>query len=99
MKKVLIAAAASLLFCVAGFAQTPPKASNIAGKVTKVDASAGKITIDHGPIAVMEMPAMTMVFKAGEEAMLKAVKVGDAVRFNVERVNGQLTVTKIEKGK
>jgi Cu/Ag efflux protein CusF len=31
--------------------------------------------------------------------MLKQVKVGDKVRFDADRVNGQITVTKIEKKK
>ena len=42
---------------------------------------------------------MTMVFRAGDPAMLKAVKPGDRVRFVPDRVNGQFTVTKIEKSK
>jgi Cu/Ag efflux protein CusF len=35
---------------------------------------------------------MTMVFRAGDPAMLKAVRPGDRVRFVPERVNGQFTV-------
>jgi Cu/Ag efflux protein CusF len=31
--------------------------------------------------------------------MLKQVKVGDKVKFDADRVNGQFTVTKIEKAK
>jgi len=31
--------------------------------------------------------------------MLKQVKVGDKVRFDADRVNGQITVTKIEKAR
>ena len=42
---------------------------------------------------------MTMVFRAQDPAMLKAVKVGDKVKFEADRVNGQFTVTKIEKAK
>jgi len=42
---------------------------------------------------------MTMVFRARDPAMLKAVKAGDRVRFVPDRVNGQFTVTKIEKVK
>ena len=72
----------------------------INGQVTKVDESAGKITIQHGPIKKFEMDqGMTMVFRAGDPAMLKAVKAGDRVRFVPDRVNGQFTVTKIEKAK
>jgi Cu(I)/Ag(I) efflux system protein CusF len=69
------------------------------GEVTKLDESAGKITIRHGPISKFDMDAMTMVFRANEPSMLKAVKPGDKIKFDVDKINGQLTVTKIEKGK
>ena len=42
---------------------------------------------------------MTMVFRAQDPAMLKKVKAGDKVKFVPERVNGQFTVTKIDKAK
>jgi Cu/Ag efflux protein CusF len=71
----------------------------VSGTVEKVDAAAGKITIDHGPISNLNMEQMTMVFRAGDPAMLKQVKQGDKVRFSADRVNGQLTVTKIQKGR
>src|SRR5437588_12350818 len=70
------------------------------GQVTKIDESAGKITIRHGPIKKFEMDeGMTMVFRAQDPAMLKTVKPGDRVRFVPDRINGQFTVTKIEKAK
>ena len=72
----------------------------IDGTVTKVDASAQKITIKHGPLKKFDMDdGMTMVFRAQDPAMLKAVKAGDKVKFVPDRVNGQFTVTKIEKAK
>ena len=68
------------------------------GQVTKIDESAGKITIRHGPLKKFDMNEnMTMVFRAGNPAMLKAVKLGDRIRFVPDRINGQFTVTKIEK--
>ena len=69
------------------------------GKITKIDEAQGKMSIDHGPIKKFDMDAMTMIFKAADPAMLKAVKPGDNVTFNVDKVNGQFTVTKIEKAK
>jgi len=69
------------------------------GEIKKVDKDAGKITIKHGPLANLDMPGMTMVFRVKDAAMLDQVKVGDKVRFNVEKVNGALTVTAIEAGK
>jgi Cu/Ag efflux protein CusF len=72
----------------------------IDGQVVKVDKSAGKITIKHGPAKRLGMESgMTMVYKAGDAAMLTAVKAGNKIKFDAEQVNGQYTVTKIEKSK
>jgi Cu(I)/Ag(I) efflux system protein CusF len=72
----------------------------VAGTVTKMDEAAGKITIKHGPLKKLDMEdGMTMVFRAGDPAMFRAVKPGDKVRFVPDRINGQFTVTKIEKAK
>lgn len=69
----------------------------VAGKVTKVDTSASKITIAHDAIPGLQMEAMTMVFKAGDPSMLNGLKPGDAIKFMAEKVNGELTVIEIEK--
>lgn len=66
------------------------------GTVKKIDKAAGKLTIAHGPLETLGMPAMTMVFRAAEPGQLDQVKVGDKIRFAVERVGGALTVTSIE---
>jgi Cu/Ag efflux protein CusF len=71
----------------------------VKGEVTKVDEAQSKMTIKHEPIKKFDMDAMTMIFKAGDPAMIKAVKAGDKVQFHLEKVNGQFTVTKIEKTK
>jgi Cu/Ag efflux protein CusF len=97
MKSVI--AAASVLAVLAA-APVYAQSAMIAGTVTKIDASAGKITLKHGPIKKLDMDeGMTMVFRAADPAMLKAVKAGDKVKFDADKVNGQLTVTKIEKAK
>jgi Cu(I)/Ag(I) efflux system periplasmic protein CusF len=77
-------------------AQSP---SGISAKVEKVDESANKVTLDHAAIPGLDMPAMTMVYKVQDPKMLKSVKAGEKVKFNIEKVNGQLTVTKIDKAK
>jgi len=72
----------------------------IDGQVMKVDQSAGKITIKHGPAKRLGMESgMTMVYKAQDPAILKAVKAGNKIKFDAEQVNGQYTVTKIEQAK
>ena len=76
------------------------QSSMVDGQVTKVDASAGKITIKHGPMKKFDMDeGMTMVFRANDPAMLKAVKAGDKVKFEADKLNGQFTVMKIQKVK
>ena len=91
------AAAASALLAaslsVSALAQTPM----VAGTVEKVDTERGRLTIKHGKIPNLDMDEMTMIFRTQDPAMLKAVKAGDRVRFSADRVNGQITVTKIEK--
>ena len=74
-------------------------ASGISAKVEKVDESANKVTLDHAAIPGLDMPAMTMVYKVQDPKMLKSVKAGDKGKFNIEKINGQLTVTKIDKAK
>ena len=72
----------------------------VTGQVVKIDQSAKKITIKHGPIPKLDMQeGMTMVYAAPDPKMLTAVKAGDKVKFEIEQVNGQYTLTKIEKSK
>jgi Cu/Ag efflux protein CusF len=66
------------------------------GEVTKIDAKQKKVTIKHEELKSLEMPAMTMVFVVAEDAMLDEVKVGQAIEFTAERVNGRITVTDIK---
>jgi Cu/Ag efflux protein CusF len=71
----------------------------VSGTVEKVDAGAGKVTIDHGPIPNLNMDAMTMVFRAQDPALLQGMKEGDKVQFQADRVNGQISVVRIETGR
>jgi Cu/Ag efflux protein CusF len=65
--------------------------------VRHVDPSGGMITLKHGALANVGMPAMTMAFKAKDAAMLKEVKEGDNVKVRVENVDGTLTIVKLAK--
>lgn len=66
------------------------------GSVRKIDKAAGKLTIAHGPLANLGMPAMTMAFRVADATMLDKVKAGDKIRFTAERVDGAFTVTALE---
>jgi Cu/Ag efflux protein CusF len=83
---------ATLALATAAWAQSP----TTDGEVRKVDKSAGKITLKHGEIRNIDMPAMTMVFGVKDKALLDKVKPGDKVKFNAEKEGGQYVVTAIE---
>ena len=65
------------------------------GEVRKIDKEQGKVTLRHGPLANLDMPPMTMVFKAADPTLLNGLKEGDKVKFTAEKVNGVITVTSI----
>ena len=97
MNKIIRSATLALtLIATAAAAQS---AANT-GEVRKIDEGAGKITLKHGPAPSLGMDeGMTMVYRAADPAMLTAVKPGDKIKFAPDRINGQFTVTKIEKAK
>ena len=101
MKTKIVVLVAAMAACLTVSAPSRLWAQELTdGQVTKVDPSANKITIKHGPMKKFDMEdAMTMVYRVQDPVMLKAVKAGDKVKFDAEQVNGQFTVTKIQKVK
>lgn len=69
------------------------------GEVRKIDKEQGKVTLKHGPIASLDMPGMTMVFKVADLKMLDTLKPGDKVKFAAGKIDGAITVTAIEVAK
>lgn len=69
------------------------------GEVRKIDKAAGKVTIKHGPMPKFDMPAMTMVYRAKDKAMLDQLKPGDKIKFDADGVGGEFTVLRLEKVK
>lgn len=66
------------------------------GEIRKIDKENSKLTIKHGPLQNLDMPAMTMVFQVQDTTVLDKVQVGDKVKFIADKVDGKFTVTKIE---
>jgi Cu/Ag efflux protein CusF len=85
----------------AGHAMAAPAAEMqmIDALVKKVDKTAGKVTLSHGPLTNLNMPAMTMVLKVSNAAWLDQMKTGDKIRFMAENVNGAITVVHFEPTK
>jgi Cu/Ag efflux protein CusF len=73
--------------------------NSVDGTVEKIDKGAGKVTLKHGPIKNLDMEAMTMVYRVQDPSVLDKLKVGQKVKFEADRVNGQISVTKIEAAK
>lgn len=67
------------------------------GTVDSVDAKTGMVTLSHGPVPSLKWPAMTMEFKAANDALLKDLKPGSAVAFEfVERQPGEWVITGVK---
>lgn len=92
----LIAATLIALSSALALAQTPAKEQATA-EVRKIDRDARKITLKHGPIRNLDMPAMTMVFQVRDAALLGKVSEGDKVTFTAEQQQGAYVVTSIDK--
>lgn len=77
--------------------QSQAPARLVDGLVKKVDKTAGKVTLAHGPLTNLGMDmAMTMAFRVKDAAWLDQMKVGDKIRFMAEDVNGVLTLVRFE---
>ena len=78
----------------------PAEAKMVDGTVKKLDKTAGKVTLAHGPLTNLGMNmAMTMAFRVKDAAWLDQMKDGDKIRFVAEDINGVLTVVKFEPAK
>lgn len=72
------------------------QAASAEGTVTAIDAKAGTITIEHGPVPEIEWPAMTMAFEADEQQR-NEVAVGDRVSFNFRTGTEGNVITSVAK--
>ena len=94
MRKIvnlLVAAILTLALAGGAFAAEFTK-----GKIKKLDAKSGKVTIIHEELKSLEMPAMTMVFRIGKGVDAAKLKEGSEIEFVADRVNGKLTVTEVK---
>lgn len=95
----LIAMMMLTMLALSGLTMASPTRAQSAmtdGVVTKVNPSANKITIKHGPMKKFGMDdGMTMVYAVKDPTMLSGVKSGDKIKFDADEVNGQFIVTRI----
>jgi Cu/Ag efflux protein CusF len=70
------------------------------GTITRIDEKAGKVTLNHGPIATLKWPGMTMAFAVSDKQSLAKLKPGQKVEFKlVEKTKGHYVISEITPGK
>lgn len=74
-------------------AQTPQP---VEGEVTRVNKDTQKMSIRHGPLPHLDMPAMNMVYAVKDPILLDKVKVGSKITFVADKIDGTFTVLSIE---
>ena len=81
----------------AGHHATSAASDTVLGEVRRINREQNKITLRHGPLTQLSMPAMTMVFAVSEPRLLDGLKVGDKVRFTVQQnADGNLVITQVQ---
>lgn len=88
-------AALALVLLVPGL---PARAQEwIDAEVRRIDKEGLRLTLKHAEIKSLDMPAMTMAFRARDKAMLDGLNVGDRVRVQVLREGGQFVVVALRR--
>lgn len=76
-------------------AQADAERTYTRGVVKKIKADKGKVTIIHEELIELDMPAMTMVFRA-DDKIIGQLSEGEDIEFAAERIKGKLTVTDVK---
>jgi len=64
------------------------------GRIEGINAAQGSVTLQHGPVASLRWPAMTMDFLVANPALLAGLQPGASVRIEfVERKPGEWVIT------
>jgi membrane fusion protein, copper/silver efflux system len=84
----------------AGHAAKPaPQLHRGQGTVQAVDAQAGTVEIEHGPIETLKWPAMSMEFKVRDKAQLERLAKGQPVEFELsEQGAGEFMIERLAPG-
>ena len=70
--------------------------ANGTGVVKSIDLKTNTVVIQHDPIPALKWPAMTMPFKGDTRDVLKNVKAGQKVNFQLMQMGSATTVTSIQ---
>ncbi|WP_050478411.1 copper-binding protein [Herbaspirillum rhizosphaerae] len=78
-----------------GKSDSAEKVAHGVGVVKDIDTKQNTIILSHQPIKELNWSAMTMAFKVSDEKLLKGVKVGDQVSFDLKGSGMSPVVTAI----
>lgn len=65
------------------------------GVVEAVDVDKGIVTMEHEAIETLRWPKMVMDFKARDPVLLKGLKEGDQVEFDLVKMGKEYHITRI----
>ena len=74
-----------------------PAAPQGTGTIRSMEPGRGRVTIDHGPIAGLGWPAMTMTFALADREMLRGLRRGDQVSFRLRRQGDSYVIDHISR--
>ncbi len=96
LQRILIVCIA--IWSIGAMGQSPPSTATmtaeqdtakaqemVEAEVRKVDKDAGKVTLKHGEIKSLDMPAMTMVFRVNDPTLWNTLTEGAKVRVVIEK--------------
>jgi Cu/Ag efflux protein CusF len=86
-----------LLILALTLAALAAQAQSTDAEVRKIDRAQGKLTLKHGEIKNLDMPPMTMAFRVRDPKWLDTLAVGDKVKVEIQKVDGQYTVTTLAR--
>ena len=90
----VMVAAAAVGFCAAAYAQQ----ATLKGEITKLDEATGTLTLKQDQSGTVGgAGGATADYKVKDGLLFNAVKAGDKVRITVNRVDGKMTITKLQK--
>lgn len=73
----------------ASTATSKPAHITASGRVERVDANDGTLELTHGPIPALKWPAMTMMFRAADKAVLGQARPGAEIEFDMLTAPGK----------
>lgn len=95
-RATVLLAFAAILIAACGDKPANPGPHQAAGTVTKVDGAKSVVTIQHGPVASMNWPSMTMTFGVKDKSLLDKAKPGAKVDFSFVQSGSDYVITEVK---